>query len=110
MLRGLPWGEGTWPGEASSLREQDARPPRDSEFLERLETLWERIDREELVCFVRDLVCILSVFRPGNLEKNEALAGTPANKGASDNLRLILMPTLMPTGAILNGIRRTTSS
>ena len=46
----------------------------ESEFLERLEVVWERIDREELIRFVRDLVRIPSVFCPGNPERNEARA------------------------------------
>ncbi len=72
------------------MSEQDAKPPEDgspvnrqsfgsmdsaagdSEFLERLEAVWERIDRDELIRFTRDLVCIPSVFCPTNPEGNEA--------------------------------------
>ena len=50
------------------------RPPGDSGFLEYLEDVWGRIDREELIGFVRDLVGIPSVFRPGDPEGNEARA------------------------------------
>lgn len=74
------------------MSEQDARPPGDgfqvsrekpegmeqvagdSGFLERLELVWEQIDREELVRLARDLVCIPSVFRPDEPEGNEARA------------------------------------
>jgi succinyl-diaminopimelate desuccinylase len=74
------------------LSEQDARPPEDgfqvsrekpegmeqvagdSGFLERLEAVWGRIDREELARLARDLVRIPSVFRPDEPEGNEARA------------------------------------
>ncbi len=42
------------------------------EFLKLLEAVWERIDREELIRFTRDLVRIPSVFRPEEPEGNEA--------------------------------------
>jgi succinyl-diaminopimelate desuccinylase len=72
------------------LSEQDAESPKDGflaeregsgiteraagdhEFLERLEAVWGRIDRDELILFTRDLVRIPSVFCPGTREGNEA--------------------------------------
>ncbi len=45
-----------------------------SGFLGRLEAVWDRIDREELIRFTRDLVRIPSVFRPEEPEGNEARA------------------------------------
>jgi succinyl-diaminopimelate desuccinylase len=71
------------------LSEQDAESPEDSllaereghgitervagdyEFLQRLETVLERVDRDELIRFTRDLVRIPSVFCPGTREGNE---------------------------------------
>jgi succinyl-diaminopimelate desuccinylase len=44
----------------------------DYEFFERLEAVWGRIDRDELIRFTRDLVRIPSVFCPGTREGNEA--------------------------------------
>ncbi len=55
--------------EGSGTAEQVAG---DYEFLERLETVLERVDRDELIRFTRDLVCIPSVFCPGTREGNEA--------------------------------------
>jgi succinyl-diaminopimelate desuccinylase len=43
----------------------------DYEFLQRLETVLERVDRDELIRFTRDLVRIPSVFCPGTREGNE---------------------------------------
>jgi succinyl-diaminopimelate desuccinylase len=72
------------------LSEQDAESPEDSllaereghgitervagdyEFLQRLETVLELVDRDELIRFTRDLVRIPSVFCPGSREGNEA--------------------------------------
>jgi succinyl-diaminopimelate desuccinylase len=72
------------------LSEQDAESPKDGylaeregpritervagdhEFLERLEAVLERIDRDELIRLTRDLVRIPSVYCPGNREGNEA--------------------------------------
>ena len=56
------------------MSEQEVRAPGNSGFLEYLEDVWGRIDREELVGFVRDLVGIPSVFRPKDPEGNEARA------------------------------------
>jgi succinyl-diaminopimelate desuccinylase len=74
------------------LSEQDAKPTEDSlsagressgiteraagdpELLERLEAVLERIDRDELIRFTRDLVRIPSIFCPGTAEGNEARA------------------------------------
>ena len=74
------------------MSEQDAESPEDGslaeregsriteraagnyEFLERLEAVWERIDRAELIRFTRELVRIPSVFCPGTPEGNEARA------------------------------------
>ncbi len=71
------------------MSEQDAESPEDSllaereghgitervagdyEFLQRLETVLERVDRDELIRFTRDLVRIPSVFCPGTREGNE---------------------------------------
>jgi succinyl-diaminopimelate desuccinylase len=55
--------------EGSGIAEQVAG---DYEFLERLETVLERVDRDELIRFTRDLVRIPSVFCPGTCEGNEA--------------------------------------
>jgi succinyl-diaminopimelate desuccinylase len=49
-----------------------ARDTGDYEFLQRLETVLERVDRDELSRFTRDLVRIPSVFCPGSREGNEA--------------------------------------
>ena len=57
--------------EGSRITERDAG---NYEFLERLEAVWERIDRAELIRFTRDLVRIPSVFCPGTPEGNEARA------------------------------------
>ena len=57
--------------EGSRITERAAG---DYEFLERLEAVWERIDRAELIRFTRDLVRIPSVFCPGTPEGNEARA------------------------------------
>jgi succinyl-diaminopimelate desuccinylase len=46
----------------------------DYEFLQRLETVLKRVDRDELIRFTRDLVRIPSVFCPGTREGNEARA------------------------------------
>ena len=72
------------------MSEQDAKSPEDGSlagredfsitgratedpvFLERLEAVLKRIDRDELVQFARDLVRIASVFCPGTREGNEA--------------------------------------
>jgi succinyl-diaminopimelate desuccinylase len=71
------------------LSERDAKPPEggssisrvgsrgvvgqeDPGFRERLETVWRRIDRDELVRFVQDLVRTPSVFHPEDPEGNEA--------------------------------------
>lgn len=56
------------------MSEQEVRAPGNSGFLEYLEDVWGRIDREELIGFVRDLVGIPSVFRPKDPEGNEARA------------------------------------
>lgn len=74
------------------MSEQDAKSPEDSflagregfgiteraagdpELLERLEAVLERIDRDELIRFTRNLVRIPSVFCPGTPEGNEARA------------------------------------
>ena len=65
--------------EDGSLAEREGsriteRAAGDCEFLERLEAVWERIDRAELIRFTRDLVRIPSVFCPGTPEGNEARA------------------------------------
>ena len=65
--------------EDGSLAEREGsriteRAAGDYEFLERLEAVWERIDRAELIRFTRDLVRIPSVFCPGTPEGNEARA------------------------------------
>jgi succinyl-diaminopimelate desuccinylase len=65
--------------EEGSLAEREGsriteRAAGDCEFLERLEAVWERIDRAELIRFTRDLVRIPSVFCPGTPEGNEARA------------------------------------
>jgi succinyl-diaminopimelate desuccinylase len=65
--------------EEGSLAEREGsriteRAAGDYEFLERLEAVWERIDRAELIRFTRDLVRIPSVFCPGTPEGNEARA------------------------------------
>ena len=44
----------------------------DSRSRERLEAVWRRIDRGELVRFTRDLVRTPSVFHPEDPEGNEA--------------------------------------
>jgi succinyl-diaminopimelate desuccinylase len=80
---------GAWLGD-SALSEREARPPEDNfsvnqessevaewaagdcEFLERLEAVWEQIDREELIRFTQDLIRIPSVFCPNDPEGNEA--------------------------------------
>ena len=71
------------------MSERDARPPEggssisrvgsrgivgreDPWFRERLESVWRRIDRGELVRFARDLVRTPSVFHPEDPEGNEA--------------------------------------
>jgi succinyl-diaminopimelate desuccinylase len=74
MLGCLEWETGSVDGGGSPLSEQEVRPPGDSGFLEYLEDVWNKIDREELVGFVRDLVGIPSVFRPDDPEGNEARA------------------------------------
>jgi succinyl-diaminopimelate desuccinylase len=63
------------------LSERDAGPLEDteraagdSEFLDRLEAVWARIDQGELIRFTRDLVRIPSVFCPSDPEGNEARA------------------------------------
>jgi hypothetical protein len=74
------------------LSEQDARSPKDGfrvsqedrgstdraaldpEFLKLLEAVWERIDREGLIHFTRNLVRVPGVFRPGDTEGNEVRA------------------------------------
>ena len=65
--------------EDGSLAEREGsriteRAAGDCEFLERLEAVWERVDRAELIRFTRDLVRIPSVFCPGTPEGNEARA------------------------------------
>jgi len=65
--------------EDGSLAEREGsriteRAAGDCEFLERLEAVWERIDRAELIRFTRELVRIPSVFCPGTPEGNEARA------------------------------------
>jgi acetylornithine deacetylase/succinyl-diaminopimelate desuccinylase-like protein len=40
-------------------------------FRELLETVWRRIDREELACLAQELVRIPSVYRPEEAEGNE---------------------------------------
>jgi len=54
------------------LSKQDARE--DPEFLERLDAVWGRIDRDDLVRFTQDLVRIPSVFRPEDPEGKETQA------------------------------------
>ena len=71
------------------MPKRDARPPEgnssisyvgpkgvvgheDSGFRERLEAVWRRIDRDDLVRFARDLIHIPSVFRPEDPDGNEA--------------------------------------
>jgi succinyl-diaminopimelate desuccinylase len=65
--------------EEGSLAEREGsriteRAAGNYEFLERLEAVWERIDRAELIRFTRELVRIPSVFCPGTPEGNEARA------------------------------------
>jgi succinyl-diaminopimelate desuccinylase len=90
MLGCLPLGKGSVIGGGSSLSEQDAGSPgdgfsasqkdsrgleeaaEDSGFLERLEAVWQHIDRGELIRFTRELVRIPSVFCPKDPEGNEA--------------------------------------
>ncbi len=59
----------------SASRESSGNTQRasgDPEFLERLEAVLRRIDRDELIRFARGLIRIPSVFCPGNPEENEA--------------------------------------
>jgi succinyl-diaminopimelate desuccinylase len=51
------------------LTEPRAEPPTGSREL--LETVWRRIDREELACLAQELVRIPSVYRPEEAEGNE---------------------------------------
>jgi succinyl-diaminopimelate desuccinylase len=54
------------------LTEPRAEPSADTGFRDLLETVWSRIDREELARFVQDLVRIPSVYRPEEPEGNES--------------------------------------
>jgi succinyl-diaminopimelate desuccinylase len=53
------------------LTEQRAEPSADTRFQELLETVWRRIDREELARLTQELVRIPSVYRPEEEEGNE---------------------------------------
>jgi succinyl-diaminopimelate desuccinylase len=53
------------------LTEPRAEPSADTRFRELLETVWRRIDREELARFAQELVRIPSVYRPEEEEGNE---------------------------------------
>jgi succinyl-diaminopimelate desuccinylase len=53
------------------LTEPRAEPSADTGFRELLETVWRRIDRDELARFVRDLVRFPSVYRPEEADGNE---------------------------------------
>lgn len=66
------------PGDDSSVGQKNfesmERAAGDSEFLESLEAVWRRVDRDELIRFTRDLIRIPSVFHPDDPEGNEARA------------------------------------